>query len=222
MKPVLNTAFTTFLLAAIAADARAQTLTGCVQRDPQADLAIYTMDLQGPPNGTAFTLVSLRLGPPLPVPGVHNALLIDPLLGGPLHVLPLDASGWCRDQLAVPMAIANNLPVAMQAVMVSPLNQLAFTNVAGAVPVRMAPPAPAAPRVEFNGSFSGPNYVLQILSGPPGANVTVLVNGGQTATGYLITGANGQGQITVPIPGGVQPGTGVTVLVDGVPVTSRW
>ena len=50
--------------------------------------------------------------------------------------------------------------------------------------------------------------------------MTILVNGGQKAQVFLILGPNGQGTNTLPVPGGMEPGDTVTVLVNGVPVTN--
>ncbi len=221
MNPRFATSLFVAACAALAAPAHTQDLTAGVSQDPQGNVAMYTCTVTAPPGSFAFGAGSLLLGPPLPYPGIQNPLLIDPLLLFGLGVQPIGPSGLGHFQIPAPMPIVNNMPVMMQAAVVDPLGIIALSDVGGAVPGNFAP-APVAPRVQFNGSFNGNNYTLQMLAGPARANVRVLVNGGQRATGYLITDGNGQGQVTVPIPGGVQPGDRVTIEVNGWPVSANY
>lgn len=204
-------------LAALAAPATAQELTAGVVRNPN-DTVTYTIDLQGPPRGLGFTLVSLLQSPqPIQIPGIWNALLVDPTLGAPLHTVPFNALGQARDQLVAPLAVANGLPVFSQAVMLDPVGQLAFADFGLGV-FFAPPPLPMVPNMGIASDYNNGNINVNITRGPGGGNVTVWVNGGQKATGMLVLQPDGSGSITVPVPGGMQRGDNVTILVNGQPV----
>lgn len=211
------------LLAVVALGAAmpAQDLDAHVTMDPNAGTANYGFQIQGPQNGLALPVLSLRLGPPLQFPGLLGTFDLDPLFLVSMPLLPLSPSGFGLGQLTLPLPLCNQLPLMMQAVVVDPQhnNQLAFCDFGVSCPV-FQPANPNLPAVVAAVAFNNGQVTAQFSTGPAGANVTILVNGGQKAQGFLILGPNGQGSTSVPVPGGIQRGDIVTVLVNGVPVSN--
>ena len=210
-----------FALTSLTAVVAAQDLNAGVTVNPAAGTATYNFQIQGPPNGLALPAVSLRLGPPLQFPGLLGTLDLDPFFLISLPLLPLPLSGFGQGQFTVPLPICNQLPLMMQAVVIDPLhnNQIAFSDAGAACPV-VQPANPNMPAVVMVSGVNNGQVTVNFAAGPGGANVMILVNGGQKAQGFLILGPGGQGSTTVPVPGGIQPGDTVTVLVNGVPVSN--
>lgn len=210
-----------FLFAAAAGtNLIAQDLDAQVVQDPNAGLAIYTATVQGPPGGLAFPFVSFLQTNPIPFPNVFGNLLIDPGLSLNLPFLSLNNQGLGALNIQGPFAVTNGLPLFFQAVVVDPWNnnQLAFTDFGCAVPRFVQPANPALPPAMFQTKYNNGVLRVDFTLGPPNANITVWVNGGQKATGYLVLDANGQGSVQVQIPGGMQHGDDVQVLVNGTPM----
>lgn len=213
MNPLRTAPFALATLLATAA-APAQDLDGQVVRDPNAGLATYTFQFDGPPRGCAYLFVSPWLLPsPFQVGGIHNPLFINPILGLPPFGAALDAAGQGGLQFVLPMSVADGLVMQSQALMIeaTPAAQLAFTPFIANV---IATP----PGMSLAADYVRGNINVRFAQGPAGGNVTVWVNGGQKATGRFILGANGQGGTSVPVPGGLESGDRVTILVDGQPV----
>jgi hypothetical protein len=209
------------LLAATSLSAvRAQDLTATITVDPGTNTATYGFTVQGPANGWCFPAASLRLLPDLQFPGVLGSLQIDPLLMFALPMLPLDPFGSGGLQFQVPLPLATQLPLMLQAAVIDPANnQIAFCDVGVVMPC-FQPANPNLPAVALSTAYNDGNLTVTFATGPANANVTILVNGGQKAQAFLILGPNGQGTNTLPVPGGMERGDTVTVLVNGVPVTN--
>jgi len=213
-----------FLSASIAA---AQTLDADVVTDPNAGTCTYTIDLWGPPSGTSLFVASLLQAPPFQLPGIWGEFEIDDTLMVPIGLVPLNPAGQGQAQVNGPAGLANELPLFFQALVIDNQQQLAFPNFAMAVPAAAPPPAgpvgPAAPPAFISGTkYNGATRIMTttFTLGPAGGNVTVLVNGGQKAQGFMVLNGAGQGQLNLPIPGGMTPGDNVTILINGQPVTS--
>ncbi|MCA8975508.1 MAG: hypothetical protein KDC98_12365 [Planctomycetes bacterium] len=217
MTKLLTNVFFAALTSALLAPATAQNLDSHVTQDPNAGLAIYDFHFNGPPRGVGYLLFSLRQSPgPLQFPGIYGGLMIDPLYVAPYGFTPLDGLGQGGLQLLARWPVANGLPLFAQGVMLDQASQLAFTNFTCSAIFDVNVPLAAGMGVAAD--YVRGNINVNITGGPANGNVTVWVNGGQKATGMLVLGANGSGSISVPVPGGMQRGDQVTILVNGQPV----
>lgn len=213
--PTLSFAFAAILSQGIAA----QELEAEVVQDPNAGLAIYTATVQGPPGGLCFPFVSFGQIHPQLYPNVFGNLLIDPNLSLTLPFLPLTNQGLGTSTVQGPITLTNHLPLFFQAVVVDLMNanQLAFTDFGVAVP-RFQPANPNLPAAVFQSKYNNGVLRVDFSTAPANANITVWVNGGQKASGMVVLDGNGQGTISVPVPGGMQPNDNVQVLVNGTPM----
>ncbi|MCA8953026.1 MAG: hypothetical protein KDE27_26175 [Planctomycetes bacterium] len=204
------------LTTVFAASTAAQSLDGTVVTDPQANTATYTFHVDGPPLGQSVLFTSLRQGIPLQFPGLYGALLVDPNWVVPLTTLSLDGAGQGTWSMQAPWQFANGLPLFTQAFAIDQQQNLAFTNFVGNVAFDVN--LPFVFGMGVSSDYVGGNLDVMIENGPAGGNVTVWVNGGQKATGMLVLDGNGNGTVTTPVPGGMQRGDTVTILVNGQPV----
>lgn len=198
----------------LAASTAAQTLDVGVVPDPNAGLATYDFRFSGPPNGQAWVGASLRTTPfPVPVPPISGALMIDPSMGGLAGLWPIGPTGSGTGSFQVPLAIANGLPLMSQAIVATPrLSAFGFTDYGMALWFE-------SPRDAAGTFIAGYRHRLRALdvdfsAGPAGANVMILVNGGQKAQGFLILDGNGQGRLLLQIAGGLVHGDRITILVN--------
>lgn len=223
---LLKTSLLATLLASSAATTCAQSFDGSITRDPNAGLAIYDFNFNGPSNG----LGALYLGPTLMVPAfqlpIGSLYLMPPLL--PLSpILPMDPLGQGQFRFTVPLPVVDGLALAFQPVFIDlqRQNTVRLSNRA------LSLGTGASPRdLPFDYAFGyGTEGNMRFTCGAPaGTRVEVrLVNNGNVrAGGQTMVGANGRGSVAFNAPGGVQRGDQVEVLVDGqphtvIPVTAR-
>ena len=197
-----------FALAATlsAAPAAAQTLDCTIDADPMAGTAIYDFHLSGQPSAQAYLFASLGQGDPWSIHGISGALLIDATLLVPIDTVQLDPTGNGDLPFSAPWSAANGLPLFAQAVMLDPSQQIAFTNFncAMAAQVQVAGGLAASIIAQYN-STTG-KYRLSVHDAPANCSFKLLVNGGQKATGTGMTDNNGNGNLEVAVPGGIQRG----------------
>ncbi len=204
-------------LVALAGAAGAQDLDADVQRDPAADLAIYTLHVDGPPGGSAFLFGGLSIVPPYQFPSVLFPLYIDPFaVVGPIGPqVFLGPTGQFQYQFFLPMQQLEHVHLHFQVIAVDPAFQLAATNLVSAIQGAAPPAVPI--NLEWSGSYrTNPNVYTLKLMGQPGANVRLLVNGGQKAEGLVVLDENGEGTITLPV--NLDEGDGLSIENNGQPV----
>jgi len=97
-----------------AAAASAQTLDGTVVRNPDSTVT-YAIDLDGPPLGTAFVLVSPVLAP-MPIPTPYGLCYLDPAATLSLGSAKLDPAGHGRMSLTVPAGATDGYGLWFQSV----------------------------------------------------------------------------------------------------------
>jgi len=208
-------AFTTVALAST----NAQDLNADVVRDPAANIATYDFHFDGPPGGSAFLYGSFGVLPrPLPILGIFGNLEIEP--NGAAFVCPVfyNPVGQAQCQLVLPMQTWEHFNLHFQALVVDPALNVAFTP-AVALVQGAGPAAPAAPCIEWAGSYSrNPDtYSLRVL-GPPGTQIRLLVNGGQKAIGMGIIPPGGTLNLQVPV--NLVKGDGIAIEKNGQVVRS--
>jgi len=197
--------------------ARAQDLEAEVVREPDADLATYTLDFEGPPSGVAFLFGGLSVTQqPFQLPGILHPLYLDPFGSFPLGgAVPLGPSGLTDYEFLLPMTELQDVHLHFQCVALDVAGVLAASNLASGI--QGAAPLAGAPPLEWSGSYrTAPDVYTLKVTGQPGANVRLLVNGGQKAEGQVVLDANGEATVEVPVT--LEQGDGLTIEVDGQPV----
>ena len=202
-----------FLAATLAGTAQAQDLDVDVQRDPSADLAMYTVNLDGPPSGTAFLFASLNVALPYTISPVLNPLHLNPFgvlpLGGATVLDPFGATNY---QFQLPMLQWEHQHIHLQSIVIDAAFNFAATNLACGI--QGAAPVPAGGGLEWSGSYrTNPHVYTLKLKGNPGAQVRLLVNGGQKGEAFAILGPNGEA--TIELPTQLAPGDGLSIEQNG-------
>ena len=157
------------------------------------------------------------LGLPFNYPGVYNLLELDPghavQLQGFIPIGPF--GGQC--QLALPLIPWQDIEIAFQPVILDPALNLAFAAMATAV--QGAAPALPGGNLEWSGGFSRkPDRYTIKFKGVPGANVRVLINGGQKGVGMAVLDGNGEATVVIPVT--MKKGDSVTIEQNGTVVRS--
>jgi len=204
--------------------ASAQELTADVIRDPVADLATYTVTVQAPVGSDAFLFGSFYLSAsPVQFPGVFNPLMIDPFVAvtidGFIPVLPtgMGNQGLAQSQLLLPAQDWSGIPICLQAAVIDPAGNVAFSNFATANQGGILGAGPFNFGLQWHGTYDPITGVYDMnFEGNPGDNVEMKVNGGQKAGGRVVLDRNGRGRIVMPVPGGLQRGDQVEIYRNGV------
>lgn len=205
-------------LAALAGSAQAQSLDADVVRDPNAGLAIYTATIDGPPGGGAYFLyASLNITPPFFLPGVIGTIHLDPLTAVYLNGGPLLPSGLGVHTLTLPLAPTQDLTLGFQSLIIDPVGQLAVTDLASAL--QGSVPTPQGGLSYENKHQTSTNNFQMRLSGTPGTQVRLLVNGGAKLD--VTTNLDGSGNAVITQPVLLGPGDGFVLEEFGIPV-STW
>lgn len=211
------TARLSFLLTlGVAGALPAQSLDGRVERDPNAGLAIYTFDFNGPPNGAGALFFSpnlLHIPFTLPL----GPLYLDPLALFPLGpALPLDPFGQGQLRFQVPLPVTTGLAISFQAINLDPQGVIRFSNNALGLEQNEVPAAPKPFSYTF--AYRTDQQSMRVACrGTPGAMVEVRVVGpnGTRATQTIQIGQNCTGSLVLPVPGGLTPNDDVLILVNG-------
>lgn len=200
---------------ATAATLSAQSLDGEVVRNPD-DTVTYTIDLDGPPRGVAVLFASPFLLP-APVPLPIGPLWIDPLALLPVgSAIPIDPLGQAQLQFRLAVPVSLGLPFSFQSLNLDSNHVLMFSHNALALSHNRLSGQNKPFDYQLGYHSIGQDLRLS-LQGDPGTSVEARVTNaaGTRASQATNIGPNCQGQLVLPVPGGLQSDDRIEIVKDG-------
>jgi hypothetical protein len=197
---------------------RAQSIDGEVLRDPNADLATYTIDIDGPPRGTAQVFAGLFLfsSPIQLIP--FGPWWLDTTFVLPLTPpLLLDPQGATQFRFDLPLDLSSGIPLTFQCLNIDVVGNLRLSNNAVALGHNAAPPQPQK-NFDYTFAYDTGGSELRVAgAATPGAVVEIRVvdSSGTVATMSTTVPASGKFGLNLTVPGGVTEQHDVLVTCDG-------
>ena len=225
-KNLLSTVFAASMTLTSALDA--QELHGQVTRNPN-DTVTYTIDIDGPPNGTSFVLISpFLLQQPFQLPGFFHQLWIDPTFMIASPAIAIDQNGHGCFGFDIPVQAVPGQAYYFQTLNIDMAGNLAFSQNVLMLAQNMAPiAAPPVSDDSFAMGWESGVGAGTTIWGDPGTTYEITIrdaNGNIVATHTATVGANGNtGYQNFALPG---LGAGYTYEIwrdeGGGALTQRW
>lgn len=205
------------LAAAITTPIAAQEIDGRVVQDPNAGLAVYTIDLDGPPRGMAQLFVGLWLLPEPIQLTPFGPWWLDPNPVFPLSpLLPVDPFGAAQFQFQVPLNLSAGIPLTFQSVNIDTASNVRLSTNAVALGHNQVPQGPK--NVNYTFAYdTGSTELRTAGSAQPGATIEVRIVGpnGTVASGSTVVAPTGNFGVNVTVPGGISDDHDVMILCNG-------